>query len=80
MRALLCRIILVAAVLGMGGSRWTPMEAVDYYHLVEKVMSGRERTESFLKLFMVRGMGHCFGGPGPTISGFAVADGGVLYP
>jgi hypothetical protein len=45
------------------------MESLDYYHLVEKEMAGREKTESFLKLFMVPGMGHCFGGPGPNIFG-----------
>jgi len=46
-----------------------PMDAVNYYQRVEKVMGGREKTESFLRLFMAPGMGHCGGGPGPGISG-----------
>ena len=46
-----------------------PMDAVNYYQRVEKVMGGREKTESFFRLFMVPGMGHCFGGPGPSIFG-----------
>jgi len=45
------------------------MDAVNYYKLVEKGMGGREKTESFLRLFMVPGMGHCFGGPGPSLFG-----------
>ncbi len=46
-----------------------PMDAVNYYKLVEEVMGGRDKTESFLRLFMVPGMGHCFGGPGPSLFG-----------
>ena len=46
-----------------------PMDAVQYYQRVEDVMGGREKTESFFRLFMVPGMAHCRGGPGPNIFG-----------
>lgn len=43
-----------------------PMDAVSYYQRVEEVMGGRKKTESFFRLFMVPGMAHCRGGPGPN--------------
>ena len=42
------------------------MDAVNYYKRVETAMGGREKTESFFRLFMVPGMAHCRGGPGPN--------------
>ena len=45
------------------------MDAVNYYQRVEEVMGGREKTESFFRLFMVPGMAHCRGGPGPNSFG-----------
>ena len=46
-----------------------PVDAVNYYQRVEEVMGGREKTESFFRLFMVPGMAHCRGGPGPNSFG-----------
>ena len=46
-----------------------PMDAVNYYERVERVMGGREKTELFFRLFMVPGMAHCAGGPGPNLFG-----------
>jgi len=46
-----------------------PMDAVNYYRRVEEVMGGRKKTESFFRLFMVPGMAHCRGGPGPNSFG-----------
>ena len=46
-----------------------PMDAVNYYHRVTELMGGREKTESFFRLFMVPGMAHCRGGPGPNSFG-----------
>ena len=43
-----------------------PMDAVNYYQRVEEMMGGRKKTESFFRLFMVPGMAHCRGGPGPN--------------
>jgi feruloyl esterase len=41
------------------------LATVDYYNsVVEKV--GRTETEKFVRLFLVPGMQHCGGGPGPA--------------
>jgi len=40
--------------------------SIDYYESVTKAMGGAERTTDFLRLFMAPGMGHCFGGDGPS--------------
>ncbi len=46
-----------------------PMDAGDYYQRVEKTLGGEQQTESFFRLFMVPGMAHCGGGPGPNFFG-----------
>ncbi len=46
-----------------------PMDAVNYYQRVEEATGGRQRTESFFRLFMAPGMAHCGGGPGPNLFG-----------
>ena len=46
-----------------------PMDAVNYYKRVEAAMGGRQATDSFVRLFMVPGMAHCGGGPGPNFFG-----------
>jgi feruloyl esterase len=43
-----------------------PQNSIDYYNRVLKVMSGPEKTTQFFRLFMVPGMGHCFGGEGTS--------------
>ncbi|NKB98937.1 MAG: tannase/feruloyl esterase family alpha/beta hydrolase [Pseudomonadales bacterium] len=40
--------------------------AIDYLALVEQQNGGRETTADFLRLFLVPGMLHCGGGPGPS--------------
>ena len=45
------------------------MDAVNYYKRVEAAMGGRQTTDSFFRLFMVPGMAHCGGGPGPNFFG-----------
>jgi hypothetical protein len=42
--------------------------SVDYYNSVITRM-GRKDTESFLRLYMVPGLQHCGGGPGPNTFG-----------
>lgn len=42
-----------------------PQRAIDYLAKVERTMDGAEATRDFLRLFMVPGMTHCAGGPGP---------------
>jgi feruloyl esterase len=43
-----------------------PGNSVNYYQSVVSAMGGPEKTQDFLRLFMVPGMGHCQGGPGPN--------------
>ena len=45
-----------------------PMGTVDYYNNVVTKM-GRTNTESFGRLYMVPGLQHCYGGPGPNTFG-----------
>ena len=40
-------------------------DPIHYYDEVTHAMGGREATESFARLFMMPGVGHCSGGPGP---------------
>ncbi len=43
-----------------------PLNSVNYYSSVVAALGGKAQTDSFLRLFMVPGMGHCGGGPGPS--------------
>ena len=42
-----------------------PEDGIRYYEAVQRSMGGAEKTTDFYRLFMVPGMGHCVGGPGP---------------
>lgn len=46
-----------------------PLDAIDYYTRVEKLTGTQQQTTSFFRLFMVPGMAHCGGGPGPNFFG-----------
>jgi Tannase and feruloyl esterase len=46
----------------------SPLNTVNYYESVVNTM-GKEDTDSFMRLFMVPGMQHCGGGPGPDVFG-----------
>jgi feruloyl esterase len=46
----------------------SPWNSIAYYQNVRKTM-GAEKAESFLRLYMVPGMEHCVGGPGPAAFG-----------
>lgn len=46
----------------------SPLNTVNYYNSVLAAM-GREQTEGFVRLYMVPGMQHCAGGPGPDSFG-----------
>lgn len=43
----------------------TPGATVDWYETVQRTMGGDAATRDTARLFMVPGMKHCFGGPGP---------------
>ena len=42
-----------------------PLSTIHYYNAVESVLGPRD-TDAFVRLFMVPGMQHCGGGPGPN--------------
>jgi Tannase and feruloyl esterase len=41
--------------------------SINYYQSVVSAMGGPQKTEEFLRLFMVPGMTHCQGGAGPNV-------------
>ncbi len=43
-----------------------PRSSIDYLKRVQAAMGGAARARSSIRLFMVPGMAHCGGGPGPT--------------
>ncbi len=51
---------------GWADSDVPPEDGVRYYEAVESAMGGPGQTTDFFRLFMVPGMGHCSGGPGPN--------------
>ncbi|MDH3682087.1 MAG: tannase/feruloyl esterase family alpha/beta hydrolase [Acidimicrobiia bacterium] len=48
----------------------TPFGTIAYYDSVVDRMGGTERTQDFARLFMLPGMSHCGGGPGPSVVDF----------
>lgn len=46
-----------------------PETLVDYYGKMTEVVGGEAAARSFSRLFMVPGMNHCSGGPGPNVFG-----------
>ena len=46
----------------------SPWNAIAYYNEVQKTM-GAEKAASFTRLYMLPGMEHCAGGPGPSAFG-----------
>jgi feruloyl esterase len=44
----------------------SPFNTLNYYDSVVRTMGGQQATDGFLRLFMVPGMEHCRGGPGPN--------------
>jgi feruloyl esterase len=52
-----------------------PEDGIRYYESVAGAMGGIPNIVSFFRLFMVPGMGHCNGGPGPsTFDGLGTLD------
>lgn len=46
-----------------------PLTTLKYYEDIQKEMGGAKATDSFAQLYMVPGMFHCWGGPGPNSFG-----------
>jgi len=53
---------------GWNDAAISPLNSINYYESVESKM-GKQDADSFLRLFMVPGMQHCGGGPGPDVFG-----------
>jgi Tannase and feruloyl esterase len=53
---------------GWNDSGISPLNSINYYEGVESKM-GKHDVDSFMRLFMVPGMQHCGGGPGPDVFG-----------
>jgi hypothetical protein len=53
---------------GWNDAAISALNTINYYQSVENKM-GKQDTHSFLRLFMVPGVQHCGGGPGPDVFG-----------
>jgi feruloyl esterase len=51
---------------GWADQNIAPRHTVDYYNNIVSLAGSEEAAQEFVRLFMVPGMGHCAGGPGPT--------------
>ena len=51
---------------GLADSGISAMSSVGYYRNVAQAMGGMPETDDFLRLFLVPGVHHCGGGPGPS--------------
>ena len=45
------------------------LDTIKYYEQVRERQGSQQATDSFFRLFLVPGMGHCQGGSGPTVFG-----------
>jgi feruloyl esterase len=60
---------------GWSDAAIAPVNATDYYRSAV-AKAGEKKAETFLRLFMIPGMQHCGGGPGPDVFGqFGAAKG-----
>jgi len=58
----------------------SPYNTLDYYSSVVETLGRQQATDKFLRLFMVPGMEHCRGGPGPdTFDAVASVDNWVEH-
>jgi hypothetical protein len=55
---------------GWNDAAISALNTINYYEAVQNKM-GKQQANSFLRLFMVPGMQHCGGGPGPDVFGQA---------
>jgi feruloyl esterase len=53
---------------GWNDAAISPLNTIDYYESVVENM-GKQDADSFVRLYMVPGMQHCGGGPGPDVFG-----------
>jgi feruloyl esterase len=58
--------------VGWGDTAISPENDINYLNAVTREIGGHEDTGDFYRLFMVPGMAHCGGGPGPNAFGQGV--------
>jgi len=58
---------------GWADSNVPALDLVGLYESIEGKMGGAGKTAEFARMFMVPGMFHCFGGPGPSSFGQSLA-------
>lgn len=46
-----------------------PVDTIAYYERVRTAQGGQQNVDSFFRLFLAPGVGHCGGGTGPTVFG-----------
>ncbi|WFL76316.1 tannase/feruloyl esterase family alpha/beta hydrolase [Altererythrobacter arenosus] len=51
---------------GMADALVVPSQSVDYYQWVLERMGGPQQVQSFFRLFLAPGLGHCWEAPSPT--------------
>jgi feruloyl esterase len=60
---------------GWADQNIAPQNSINYYNSVVADQGDEAKTQEFLRLFMVPGMGHCSGGPGTDkFDGLAALD------
>jgi feruloyl esterase len=62
----------IISYIGWADALLSPGRGEDYYRYVQGLMGGPAMTRRFYRLFMVPGMAHCQGGPGPDSFGQAI--------
>lgn len=65
LRAQKAKGIKVIHYHGWADAALAPRESINYYERVMSSMGGLAPTQEFYKLYMIPGMVHCAGGPGP---------------
>ena len=64
--------------VGWADALISPRATIAYYEAVVARMGGVEPTQRFFRLFMVPGMTHCQGGPGPHVFGQSALTPGAV--
>ncbi len=50
---------------GWADGQVAPQGTIDYFELATRTMGGAQAADQFMRLYMMPGMAHCMGGPGP---------------
>jgi feruloyl esterase len=64
---------------GWADQQITPLSSIDYYQQVQAAL-GQGATDSFLKLYLLPGIGHCSGGPGVANIGGSTGSAAAADP